>query len=43
MAFQDVTFLPSQASFCCIFLKDFGRDEGLRSATYFKAVDGVSI
>ena len=38
MGFQDVAFLPSQASFHTTFLKNCGRSESLMTATYLKTM-----
>ena len=40
MSFQDVAFLPSQASLYITFLKNGGRGESLRTTTYHKTVVG---
>ena len=40
MGFQDVAFMPSQASFSTTFLKKCGRGESLGTTTCLKTVVG---
>ena len=38
MGFQDVAFLPSQASYYTTFLRNYGRGESLGTATCLRTV-----